>query len=105
MTNQEKFLALVSEDTSNTADWIRDRNKNRKFYRTSQKIALNILKRLEELSWTQKDLAGKMEVSPQQVNKWVKGRANFTLKTLIELGTVLEIELIQIKLITDKEYN
>lgn len=93
-TNREKFLDLVTEDAIETKAWIRDRNKKRKFYRASQKIALNILKQLAELDWTQKELAEKMDVSPQQVNKWVKGDANFTLDTLIHLGTVLGVDLI-----------
>ena len=37
-----------------------------------------------------------MNVSPQQVNKWVKGKENFTLETLSRLEEALEIKLLAI---------
>lgn len=38
-----------------------------------------------------------MGVSPQQVNKRVKGSENFTIETLIRLGDVLGIDIIQVR--------
>lgn len=37
-----------------------------------------------------------MNVSPQQVNKWVKGKENFTLETLSRIEEALEIDLLAI---------
>lgn len=96
MTNKEKFLALVSPDEENTAAWIADRLANRELHRASQKIALLILKRLADLNWKQKDLAERMNVSPQQVSKWVKGKENFRIETLLHLGEVLGIALFHV---------
>lgn len=93
--NRDKFLDLVTADATETRTKILDRNKNRKFLRLSQKIALNIRQRLDQLDWSQKQLAQSMEVSPQQVNKWLKGNENFTISTLVQLGDVLGIDLIQ----------
>jgi len=49
------------------------------------------------LGWSQKDLAEKMEVSPQLVNKWVKGKEyDFSLKQLLRIGDYLGIDLFEI---------
>jgi hypothetical protein len=59
MTNREKFLALVSAVDTQTEienDW---EIANRLWLRASQKIALDILKQLTRLGWTQKELADK----------------------------------------------
>ncbi|MEJ5144438.1 helix-turn-helix transcriptional regulator [Sphingobacterium sp. MYb388] len=96
MTNKEKFLALVSKEETKTVERAKARIAKKAYTRISNRIAISILSRLDELSWKQKDLAEKMEVSPQQVNKWVKGNENFTLETLVLLSKVLAIDLITV---------
>lgn len=101
MTNKEKFLALVSgEDTETLAEAIK-RQANRSARRISQHIAIKILIQLDELGWKQNTLAQKMNVSPQQVNKWVKGGENFTIETLAKLSDVLGVELISVNLMQE----
>ena len=94
MTNKEKFLALVSENDPITLEQVKWRIKNRDMLKESQKIALKILSRLDELDWTQKDLAREMSVSPQQVNKIVSGKENLGLETQIKLQTILDIPIL-----------
>lgn len=96
MTNKEKFLALVSTKETKTVERAKARLARRSYTRLSKKIALRILMRLDELGRSQVDLAKEMEVSRQQVNKWVKGQENFTIATLEGLGDVLGIELVQV---------
>jgi ribosome-binding protein aMBF1 (putative translation factor) len=92
-TNKEKFLKLVSTKDTKTLRDIKTRIKNREVLRESQRIALKVLTKLDELNWSQKDLAHKMKVSPQQVNKIVSGKENLTLETLVKLQSVLDISL------------
>jgi transcriptional regulator with XRE-family HTH domain len=94
MTNKEKFLALISKEESSTLEKNRERIKNRAMLRESQQIAIKVMKKLDELEWSQKDLAVAMNVSPQQVNKIVKGQENLTLETQIKLQTVLDIPIL-----------
>lgn len=96
MTNKEKFLNLVSKEETKTVERAKARLAKKAYTKISNKIAIAILTRLDELKWKQKDLAEKMEVSPQQVNKWVKGNENFTLDTLAKLGQILGVELINV---------
>ncbi|MEO6683340.1 MAG: helix-turn-helix transcriptional regulator [Ginsengibacter sp.] len=95
-TKKEKFLKLVSEDTSNTVEWMKERQRNRSLYRFSGKLALAILHRLEQLNWTQTRLAEEMGVTKQQVSKWVKGKENFQIETILKIGEVLKMQLIEV---------
>lgn len=97
MTNKEKFMLLVSDEKTETLERISERVKNRAMLRESQKIALKVLFRLDELEWTQKTLASKLGVSPQQVNKLVSGKENLTLETIVKLQEVLEICILETK--------
>lgn len=94
MSNKEKFLNLVSAEKSNTLQNLKERKKNRAMLRESQSIAFKVLMRLESLKWTQKKLAEKLEVTPQQVSKIISGKENLTLETLVKLQNVLEIPLL-----------
>lgn len=96
MSNKEKFLALVSKEETKTVERAKARLAHKKHSKLSNLIAFEILERLDELGWKQKDLAEKMDVSPQQVNKWVKGSENFTIETLVNLSEVLGVELIAV---------
>lgn len=94
MTEKEKFLQLVSgEDTKVLAD-VKKRIKNRAMLRESQQIALKVLLKLEELEWTQKDLAKAMAVTPQQITKIVSGKENLTIETQIKLQNILDIPVL-----------
>ena len=94
MTNKEKFLQLVSVEDTKTLAEIKKRIKNRAMLRESQKIALKVLLKLDELNWSQKDLAKEMNVSPQQINKIVSGKENLTLETLSKLQNILDIPVL-----------
>jgi transcriptional regulator with XRE-family HTH domain len=94
MTNKDKFLSLVSGEETKTLKGVSDRIKNRAMLRESQQIALKVLTKLDELGWSQKDLAEKMEVSPQQISKIVSGKENLTIDTQIKLQNVLDIPIL-----------
>lgn len=94
MTNKENFLKLVTEVETATILEVNQRVKNRAMLRESQKIALKVLRKLTELGWSQKELAKKMEVSPQQITKIVSGKENLTIETQIKLQTILDIPIL-----------
>lgn len=94
MSNLEKFQKLVSKDKNNTLERNKERIEKRVMLRESQDIAIKVLTKLDELAWSQKDLAKKMDVSPQQVNKIVKGKENLTLFTITKLQEILDIDIL-----------
>jgi ribosome-binding protein aMBF1 (putative translation factor) len=94
MTNKAKFLTLAAGDDTNIGKKIQDRRHNREQLRESQQIALKVLLKLNELGWSQKKLAQKMQVSPQQISKLVRGNENLTLETQIRLQKILKIPIL-----------
>lgn len=94
MRNKEKFLKLVSTEKTSTVNKIKERIKNRAMLRESQQIALKVLVKLDELKWSQKVLAEKLLVSPQQVTKIVSGKENLTIETQIKLQNILNIPVL-----------
>ena len=93
MANIDKLNALASKDSK----WLKEaeeRQENKNWLRHSQKIAIKVLRTIRELGMTQKELAAKMGVSAQMVNKMVKGKENFTLQTIAKLEEALEVSLI-----------
>ncbi|OFY87420.1 MAG: hypothetical protein A3F72_04260 [Bacteroidetes bacterium RIFCSPLOWO2_12_FULL_35_15] len=94
MTNKEKFLALVAKETPNSLEKNKVRIKNRAMLRESQQIAIKVLKKLDDLGWSQKDLAKEMDVAPQQVTKIVSGKENLTIETQLKLQNILDIPVL-----------
>ena len=71
------------------------RIENKKWLSYSSNIALRVLAALEESEqMTQKALAETIGVSPQYINKVLKGQENLSLQTIAKLSEALNIELI-----------
>ncbi|MGD9487584.1 MAG: helix-turn-helix domain-containing protein [Calditrichaceae bacterium] len=49
--------------------------------------------RLMELNWSKKDLAEKMNSSQAYITKLLNGKNNYTLKTLVKLAEILDVNL------------
>ncbi|MFN4975539.1 MAG: transcriptional regulator [Bacteroidota bacterium] len=94
MTQKEKFLQQVKKEDKQTTKAIRTRVAQRDMLRESQNIALKILCRLDVLGWSQKKLAQKMGVSPQQISKIVSGKENLTIETQIRLQWIFNIPIL-----------
>ena len=59
------------------------------FVRQYTDIVLRINQILEAKGYTQKELAERMNKKPSEINKWLKGNHNLTLKTLAKLEAEL----------------
>lgn len=59
------------------------------FVRQYTDIVIRINQILKARGYTQKDLAEKMKKKPSEINKWLKGNHNLTLKTLAKLEAEL----------------
>lgn len=98
--SQESIKAFNSYLVESTDESWKQHNANRKANKTwlkkSAKIAIKINRFLKENKVSQKEMAEKMDVSPQQVNKILKGSENLKLETICKLEEVLGLELISI---------
>jgi ribosome-binding protein aMBF1 (putative translation factor) len=93
---QDKLNQIITDEPS---QWLEDANyrfENKAWLRKSQAIALKILTHIRANSISQKELAERLNVAPQQVNRWVKGGENFTLDTISKIEIALGIELINV---------
>lgn len=66
------------------------------FVRQYTDIVLRINQILQAKGYTQKDLAERMKKKPSEINKWLKGNHNLTLKTLAKLEAELGEPIISI---------
>ena len=94
MNNKNKFLELIDPETSEFQIENEFRVNQREMLIHSQQIAMMVLQKLKDLQWTQKELAFKLSVSPQQVSKIVSGKENMTLETIVKLQQVLNISIL-----------
>lgn len=97
--NKETRLDLNTPSKGGISNW-KERALKRKaekhWLSKSQAIAFRILDELKALGKSQVWLSEQLGISPQQVNKWVKGKENFTLETISKLEHVLGVDLIRI---------
>lgn len=96
MANLEKLNSIVSKQPSR---WQKDaqwRKENRAWLKKSAEIAVRVILELKEKKMSQKDLAERMGVSPQYINKMVKGKEKLSLETICKIESALNIKLISI---------
>lgn len=91
---KEKLSKLSLGETSRWQEDAKFRRDNREWLKKSAAIAVKVLSALKAQGLTRKQLAERMDVSPQQVNKIVKGQENLTLETISKIETVLGINII-----------
>lgn len=90
-TNREKFNKIATSTNTELLKEVTYRNANRDWLRRSNRIAAKVLMALKVQKMTQKDLAEKMNVTPQYINKIVKGGENLTTETITKLESLLNI--------------
>ena len=99
MKTKEEILSRLKEHEGSTpsrwrenAEW---RMANKSWLRYSQRIAMMMLDRMEELGMTQKSLATKMGCSQQYISKVLKGTENLSIETISKIESALELEILE----------
>lgn len=95
MRLSEKIKASAIRDSH----WLvnaKNRETNEHWLDISFKIAVKILKFIRENNLTQKELAERLDFSPQHLSKVLKGRENLTLETIIKIQNAINVVLIQV---------
>ena len=67
------------------------------FVREYTDIVIRINELIKAKGYTQKDLAEKLNKRPSEINKWLKGNHNLTLKTIAKLEAQLGEPIIYVK--------
>ena len=99
--NRKNFDKLISDKKSGWLDDAVWMESNQAWLDKSAHIAIRILSEIHRQKpvngMTQKKLAEAMDVSPQYINKIVKGKENLTLETISKIESVLGIKLISVE--------
>lgn len=90
MTPQTKLREHVSPTPSRWREEAEYRIANKSWLRYSQKIAMQMLDKMEQMKITQKQLAERMNCSQQYISKILKGKENLSLETLTKIENALE---------------
>jgi ribosome-binding protein aMBF1 (putative translation factor) len=91
---KEQLSQLASEQPSEWKAKAQFRRDNREWLKKSAAIALTVLDALKTQDLSQKELAERMNISPQQISKIVKGQENLTLETISKLEIALGVQII-----------
>jgi ribosome-binding protein aMBF1 (putative translation factor) len=91
---KEKLSKLAADQPSEWKAKAQYRRENREWLRKSAAIAVRVLDALKSQNLSQKELAERMGISPQQISKIVKGQENLTLETISNLEIALGIKII-----------
>jgi transcriptional regulator with XRE-family HTH domain len=99
MLPKEEIEQTLNELSAGNSDWrqrAEERRKNRSWQKLSARIAFRVLDELKHQNRTQVELAEQLGISPQAVNKWLKGKENFTLESIFKLESALGITLLSV---------
>ena len=91
-----KINKYITDDPSDWMEQIGYYEKNKEWLDKSAEIAVRILSILRKQSLSQKDLAEMIGVSPQYINKVVKGRENLSLETICKIEKALSSRLAEV---------
>src|SRR5579863_1144417 len=94
---KEKLSKLSSNQPSEWKAKAKYRRENREWLKKSAAIAIRVLDALKIQNLSQKELAERMNISPQQISKIVKGQENLTLETISNLEIGLGIQIMEEK--------
>lgn len=70
------------------------KSEDRIFVRKYADIVVHINSILRKKQWTQKYLSEKLNKKPSEINKWLKGEHNFTLRSISKLEAELGEEIL-----------
>lgn len=83
---------------SNWKEKVIYRKENKAWLKQSSRISLRILDALDDKGWNKTDLAQALGITPELVNKYVKGECDFNLSTISQLEKALGVELMPISI-------
>ena len=99
MKTREETISKLNELRSTTpskwrenAEW---RMANKSWLRYSQRIAMMMLDKMEELGLTQKALAERMGCSQQYISRVLKGTENLSIETISKIENALHLEILE----------
>ena len=99
MKTKEETVARMEEHRIATPSKWREKAEwsmaNKSWLRFSQRIAMMMLDKMEELGLTQKSVAERMGCSQQYVSRVLKGTENLSIETISKIERALDLEILE----------
>lgn len=92
---QDKLAAHRSSTPSRWRETAMERQANKEWLRYSQKIAMMMLDKMEELGITQKSVAERMGCSQQYISRVLKGSENLSIETIFKIESALGLQILE----------
>ena len=89
-----KLEAHESKTLSRWREAAEYRQTNKSWLRRSQRIAMLMFEKMDELHLTQKELAQRMGCTQQYVSKILRGKENLSIETLCKIEDALSLHLL-----------
>jgi transcriptional regulator with XRE-family HTH domain len=103
----DRINKIASKEPSKWLEKARKRSANRDWMDLSARIAIRILREIRVQKKTkgmsQKRLAEELGVSPQYINKVIKGKEKLNIETVCKIGNVLGIVLLEVPALTSSQ--
>ncbi|MEE1207944.1 MAG: helix-turn-helix transcriptional regulator [Muribaculaceae bacterium] len=96
MKTEQEIISKLRAYGSSSSSWkekARWRMSSKSWLRHSQKIAMLMLDRMEELGLNQQNIADKMGCSQQYISKILKGSENLSIETIDKIERALDIKI------------
>lgn len=92
--NKDRLNSVARELTDNERQRMSERRKNRHWITASSAIAAKIKRQLRIKNITQLELAQILGITPANVTRYLNGKTNFELKTLVEIERAIGVHII-----------
>ncbi|MCM1348531.1 MAG: helix-turn-helix transcriptional regulator [Firmicutes bacterium] len=92
---QNRLEAYTSATPSKWREKVEARLANKEWLRYSQRIAMMMLDKMEELGLTQKSVAERMGCSQQYVSRVLKGSENLSIETISKIESALGLQILE----------
>jgi transcriptional regulator with XRE-family HTH domain len=99
---EKKLNKIITKTATSWKTRAKKDRDNRKNISRTQAFALDLLEYMELNGLKQTDVAKKMKVSPQQVNKILRAKSNITFETLDKISAALGVVVSSPKIVASK---
>ena len=90
-----RLSAYASATPSKWREKAEARIANKEWLRYSQRIAMMMLDKMEELGLTQKSVAERIGCSQQYVSRVLKGSENLSIETICKIESALGLQILE----------
>lgn len=92
---QKRLSAYASPTPSKWREKAEARLANKEWLHYSQRIAMMMLDKMDELGMTQKSVAERMGCSQQYISRVLKGSENLSIETISKIESALGLQILE----------